>query len=66
METFTPTPTDARRWQDVAKERGFSLRQLGDLLDRTHSTMLAYSIEKRRMPQTLLDRLGKLLGETVQ
>lgn len=66
METFTPTDTAPRRWQDVAKERGLSLRMLGEFLGRTHSTMLAYSIAKRRMPQELLDRLGKMLGETVQ
>lgn len=65
MHDMTPIPTDPRRWQDVAKERGISLRQLGDLLGRTHSTMLAYSIAKRRMPLELLDRLGKLLGEPV-
>jgi hypothetical protein len=66
MESITPTTTEPRRWQEVARERGFSLRQLGDLLGRTHSTMLAYSMGKRRMPHDLLERLGKMLGEAVQ
>jgi hypothetical protein len=62
----TPMLTGRRRWQDVAKERGISLRILGDLLGRTHSTMLAYSMGKRPLPQDLLEKLHRILGEDVQ
>lgn len=65
MTADTPIPTAPRTWQAVAKERGLTLRILGDLVGRPHSTMLAYSCGKRRMPQEMLDRLTRLFGERV-
>jgi hypothetical protein len=65
MTPETPTPTAPRTWQTVAKERGLSLRILGEMVGRPHSTMLAYSCGKRRMPQPLRDRLSTIFGEAV-
>ena len=59
--------TDTRRtWQEVARERGISLRILGELVGRPHSTMLAYSSGKRQPPQDLLFRISRVLGEDVR
>lgn len=61
-----PSPSEPRPWQTVARERGIPLRILGELLGRTHSTMLAYSMGKRPVPQELLDKLARILGEPIQ
>lgn len=66
MTTETPTPTEPRTWQEVAKDRGISLRILGELIGRPHSTMLAYSSDRRRIPEELLWKLSRVLGEDVQ
>lgn len=66
MSVNTPTPTAARRWQDVTKERGVSLRVLGEIVGRPHSTMLAYSCGARQIPQVLLDKIAVVFGEPVQ
>ena len=59
--------TEARRtWQEVREERGISLRILGELVGKTHSTMLAYSIGKRRVPQDVMDKIRRVLGEDVR
>ena len=59
--------TDTRRtWQEVAKEQAYSLRYLGEKVGRTHATMLAYSMGKRRTPREILDRMTALFGEDVR
>lgn len=66
MEQITPTDAEPRRWQDVRVERQLTLSQLGGLLGRPHSTMLAYSCGKRRLPKKLLLRLALIFGEPVR
>jgi len=66
MQHETATPTGLRPWQDVAREQGYSLRYLGEKIGRHHTTMLAYSIGKRRVPRELLDKMSDLFGERVQ
>lgn len=66
MALEVPRPTAPRRWQDVRVDRGISLRILGELVGKTHSTMLAYSIGKRVPPQEVIWKLSKVLGEDVQ
>lgn len=59
--------TDTRRtWQEVRAERGISLRELGERVERTHSTMLAYSMGKRVPPQEVMDKIRAVLGEDVR
>lgn len=53
-------------WQDVARARGISLRKLGVLLDKSHTTMLAYSCGKRRVPEDVMERMTRLFGEDVR
>lgn len=62
----TATSAEPRRWQDVRQARGLSLRELGNLVGRTHSTMLAYSCGAKPVPQRILDRLAEALGEPVR
>ena len=50
----------------VREERGISLRLLGEIIGRPHSTMLAYSSGRRRVPQEILWKIGRALGEPVQ
>jgi transcriptional regulator with XRE-family HTH domain len=66
MTAEPTTPTEPRTWQEVAKDRGISLRILGELIGRPHSTMLAYSCGKRTPPQEVLFRISRVLGETIQ
>lgn len=66
MALEVPSSDTLRTWQEVREERGISLRILGDLVGRTHSTMLAYSMGKRPVPQELLVRLARVLGEPVR
>lgn len=66
MQEVSPINAELRPWQDVAKERGISLRILGELIGRPHSTMLAYSSHKRVVPQEILWRLARVLGEPVR
>lgn len=66
MQTHEGTTGRARRWQDVAKDRRITLRELGMLLGRPHQTMLSYSSGKRRVPHALLERMGQIFGERVQ
>lgn len=66
MTAETPTPTDPRTWQEVARDRGISLRLLGELIGRPHSTMLAYSCGKRVPPQEIMWKLQRVLGEPVR
>ena len=66
MTQEAPTPTVPRRWLDVARDRGISLRILGELVGRPHSTMLAYSSGRRPLPEELLWKIGRVLGEPVQ
>ena len=66
MQDITPTPTDPRTWQEVARDRGISLRLLGELVGRPHSTMLAYSCGRRTPPQDVLFKLSRVLGEAVR
>ena len=66
MQDTAPIPTEPRTWQEVARDRGISLRLLGELVGRPHSTMLAYSSHKRRVPQEILWKLARVLGEPVQ
>jgi hypothetical protein len=63
LDAITETP---RPWQDVAKEQAYSLRYLGEKVGRQHTTMLAYSIGKRRTPREILDRMSELFGEPVR
>lgn len=60
------TQTSPRRWQDVRAEQGVSLRVLGEMVDRRHSTMLAYSCGVLAVPQKILDRIAAALGEPVR
>jgi len=55
-----------RTWQEVREDRGISLRILGELIGRPHSTMLAYSSGKRRPPQEVMWKIAKVLGENVR
>ena len=55
-----------RTWQEVAKERGISLRVLGDLTGKTYNTMLAYSMGRRVPPQEFVLKLSKVFGERVR
>lgn len=66
MQETTPLPTEPRTWQEVARERGINLRILGELVGRPHQTMLAYSSGVRRVPEEILWRLAKVLGEPVR
>ena len=66
MQDIAPIPTEPRTWQEVARDRGISLRLLGELVGRPHSTMLAYSSHKRPTPQEILWKLARVLGETVR
>lgn len=66
MTEQTPTATGPRTWQEIARDRGISLRILGELIGRPHSTMLAYSCGKRTPPQDVLFRISRVLGEPIQ
>lgn len=66
MTDQTPTAAVSRTWQEVAKDRGISLRLLGELIGRPHSTMLAYSCGKRNPPQDIMGKLTRVLGEPVR
>jgi predicted transcriptional regulator len=66
MEEMTPTTTTLRTWQEVRKERGISLRILGELVGRTDKTMQAYSMGIRATPEEVLWRLARVLGEPVR
>lgn len=66
MQDFAPSDTEPRTWQEVAKERGINLRILGELIGRPHQTMLAYSSGQRRVPEDILWKLSRVLGETVK
>ena len=66
MALDAPTTEDPRPWQEVARERGISLRILGELVGRPHSTMLAYSCGKRVPPQELMWKIARVLGEPVR
>ena len=66
MQEIAPIPTGPRTWQEVARDRGISLRLLGELIGRPHSTMLAYSSGKRQPTQEILWKLARVLGETVR
>ena len=66
MEPQAATTEPIRTWQEVARDRGISLRILGELIGRPHSTMLAYSSGARVPPQEVLWRLRKVLGEEIR
>jgi hypothetical protein len=66
MTADTPTPTEPRTWQEVAKDRGLNLRELGEMVGRTHSTMLAYSCGKLTPPKKILALLAQGLEEPVR
>jgi len=66
MQEPTPIAAEPRAWQVVREERGISLRLLGEIIGRPHSTMLAYSSGRRRVPQEILWKIGRALGEPVQ
>lgn len=66
MQQPTPISTEPRTWQEVREERGISLRILGEIIGRPHSTMLAYSSGRRRPPQDVLWALARALGEPVR
>jgi hypothetical protein len=66
MALEAPTDETRRTWQEVAKERGISLRILGELIGKTHSTMLAYSMGRRVPPQDVMWRIKRALGEDVR
>jgi hypothetical protein len=66
MQDIAPIQTGPRTWQEVARDRGISLRILGELIGRPHSTMLAYSSHKRTTPQEILWKLARVLGEPVR
>lgn len=66
MEAEAATTETRRTWQEVARERGISLRILGELIGRPHSTMLAYSSGARTPPQEIIWKLARVLGEDVR
>lgn len=66
MDSQAATSETRRTWQEVARDRGITLRLLGDLIGRPHSTMRAYSSGKRSTPQEVLWKLGRVLGEDVR
>lgn len=66
MALEVPSDEPRRTWQEVAKERGISLRILGELIGRPHSTMLAYSSGRRVPPQEVMWSLRRVLGEDVR
>ena len=66
MALEAPRADAPRTWQEVARERGISLRILGELIGRPHSTMLAYSSGKRVPPQEIMWKLARVLGEDVR
>ena len=66
MDQNTATTDTRRTWQEVREERGISLRLLGELVGRPHSTMLAYSSRKRVPPQELMWKIARVLGEDVR
>ena len=66
MALEAPTTDPLRTWQEVRVERGISLRILGELVGRPHSTMLAYSSGRRVPPQEILWKIGRVLGEAVR
>lgn len=66
MEQIPPIDAGKRTWQEVAREQAYSLRYLGEKLGRYHSTMLAYSMGRRRVPRELLDKMSELFGEPVR
>lgn len=66
MELQAATTDTRRTWQEVARERGISLRILGDLVGRPHSTMLAYSSGRRVVPQDIMWKIARTLGEDVR
>ena len=66
MELQTATTEPLRTWQEVARDRGISLRILGELVGRSHMTMLAYSSGKRQPPQEVMWKIAKVLGEAVR
>jgi hypothetical protein len=66
MELQAATTEPIRTWQEVARERGISLRILGELIGRSHMTMLAYSSGRRVPPEEVMWKLRKVLGEPVR
>lgn len=66
MQEIAPKSTEPRTWQEVARDRGISLRLLGELIGRPHSTMLAYSSGRRVPPQDIMWKLQRVLGEPVR
>ena len=66
MQTDTPIATEPRDWRVVAQEHHLNLRELGELIGRQHTTMLAYSMGKRPVPKVVLIAMGAVLGEPVR